>query len=360
MYWDEVAAAQLQKLADAGVSGVEAADPHLVFQKLLHGRDGEVQLALRDCRDGESRKVFVTAHLRRGKAPPEWRLTDVSGTILDEGRGVGDGTLPHDYGAHSLVGEMRKKFYSLLVEGPSLAPTTALPPAASAPSTPPPSTPLPPTPAAMPPPASLASTLPNSGGSSTSIGVEDSKGRPLFVGDMAKHDFLGECVIKGTVPLQHGEGVNVSIEWVLDPVKDKPLSVGGRHLTVREGGAHENEEAVNWDLVPTPGRTSPAPPRMPPAPPTAGVAAAAHAATATPTATEPDGAAPAPAVRAAGQPVACRCVPDVSAVCAAGGWCAAVGRRVARGRSLGTGLACPTPNIHACNKLGGGRRTSPP
>ena len=44
--------------------------------------------------------------------------------------------------------------------------------------------------------------------------LEDSKGQQIKAGSTVVHDFLGEGIATGTVPLEKGDGVNITIDWL--------------------------------------------------------------------------------------------------------------------------------------------------
>ena len=50
------------------------------------------------------------------------------------------------------------------------------------------------------------------------------------------HEFLGEGIATGTVPLEKGDGVNITINWLgAARGTDVPQNVGARHLTLKYG-----------------------------------------------------------------------------------------------------------------------------
>ena len=46
-------------------------------------------------------------------------------------------------------------------------------------------------------------------------------------------DIFGDCIVRGTVPLDKGEGLNVRIDWLGAQDSSKPKSRGAEHLTVK-------------------------------------------------------------------------------------------------------------------------------
>jgi hypothetical protein len=58
--------------------------------------------------------------------------------------------------------------------------------------------------------------------------VKDAEGNPLKTGQTVTDDTLGDCIVRGTVPLDKGEGLNVVIDWLgpRDPSKPKSRTVG--------------------------------------------------------------------------------------------------------------------------------------
>ncbi len=65
--------------------------------------------------------------------------------------------------------------------------------------------------------------------------LQDSKGQQIKSGATVVHEFLGEAIARGTVPLDQGVGVNVMIDWIGPGDADRPKSVGARHLTIKFG-----------------------------------------------------------------------------------------------------------------------------
>ena len=63
--------------------------------------------------------------------------------------------------------------------------------------------------------------------------LTDANVRQLKTGQTCIDSTLGECIVRGTVPLDRGLGVNVLIDWLGPNANDKPPSRGTEHLTIK-------------------------------------------------------------------------------------------------------------------------------
>ena len=63
--------------------------------------------------------------------------------------------------------------------------------------------------------------------------LTDASGRQLKTGQTCIDSTLGECIVRGTVPLDRGLGVNVLIDWLGPNANDKPPSRGAEFLTIK-------------------------------------------------------------------------------------------------------------------------------
>ena len=64
--------------------------------------------------------------------------------------------------------------------------------------------------------------------------LTDAQGHQIKTGATVTHDFLGDGIARGTVPLDGG-GVNVLVDWLGPDARTKPRSSGAQHLTVKFG-----------------------------------------------------------------------------------------------------------------------------
>ena len=63
--------------------------------------------------------------------------------------------------------------------------------------------------------------------------LKDAAGNPLKTGQTVTDDMFGDCIVRGTVPLDKDEGLNVRIDWLGAKDSSKPKSRGAEHLTVK-------------------------------------------------------------------------------------------------------------------------------
>ena len=64
----------------------------------------------------------------------------------------------------------------------------------------------------------------------------DKNQQPLKAGATATHDFLGDCLLRGNVPIA-GDGVNMKVDCLgPDHAAGKPASVGVEHLGCSSSG----------------------------------------------------------------------------------------------------------------------------
>lgn len=63
--------------------------------------------------------------------------------------------------------------------------------------------------------------------------LKDAAGNPLRTGQTVTDNMLGDCIGRGTVPLDRGEGLNVVIDWLGPKDSSKPKSRGAEHLTAK-------------------------------------------------------------------------------------------------------------------------------
>ena len=69
--------------------------------------------------------------------------------------------------------------------------------------------------------------------------LTDTAGNQLRTGQTITDQFLGDGIVRGTIPLDSGLGLNVLIDWLGPKDTSKPKSRGAEHLTVKyaSGGA---------------------------------------------------------------------------------------------------------------------------
>ena len=79
----------------------------------------------------------------------------------------------------------------------------------------------------------------------------DKNEQPLKAGATATHDFLGDCSLRGTVPIAGG-GVNVTVDWLGPGRGGLPPSVGTEHLVLKFGlvgsPVYMRWETYGWQL----------------------------------------------------------------------------------------------------------------
>ena len=63
--------------------------------------------------------------------------------------------------------------------------------------------------------------------------LTDTAGNQLRTGQTITDQFLGDGIVRGTIPLDKGEGLNVLIDWLGPKDTSKPKSRGAEHLTVK-------------------------------------------------------------------------------------------------------------------------------
>ena len=63
--------------------------------------------------------------------------------------------------------------------------------------------------------------------------LTDTNGVQLKIGQTVTDDVFGDGIVRGTVPLDKGEGLNVLINWLGPRDNSKPKSRGGANLTVK-------------------------------------------------------------------------------------------------------------------------------
>ena len=63
--------------------------------------------------------------------------------------------------------------------------------------------------------------------------ITDSAGTEIKANTTVVDALFGDGITRGTVPLDHGKGVNVLIDWFGPRDPSKPKSRGAEHLTVK-------------------------------------------------------------------------------------------------------------------------------
>eukprot|EP00966_Prymnesium_polylepis_P019137 440840-Prymnesium_polylepis.1 len=63
--------------------------------------------------------------------------------------------------------------------------------------------------------------------------IHDAAGNELKTGQTVIDDMFGEGIVRGTVPLARGEGLNVLIDWLGPKDRSEPKSRGAAHLTAK-------------------------------------------------------------------------------------------------------------------------------
>ena len=63
--------------------------------------------------------------------------------------------------------------------------------------------------------------------------LKDAAGNPLRTGQTVTDDTLGDCIVRGTVALDKGEGLDVVFDWLGPKDPSKPKSRGAEHLTAK-------------------------------------------------------------------------------------------------------------------------------
>ena len=63
--------------------------------------------------------------------------------------------------------------------------------------------------------------------------LTDAAGNPLKTGQTMTDEMFGDAIVRGTVPLDRGEGLNVVLYWLGPKDASKPKSRGANHLTAK-------------------------------------------------------------------------------------------------------------------------------
>jgi len=77
--------------------------------------------------------------------------------------------------------------------------------------------------------------------------ITDSAGTEIKANTTVVDALFGDGITRGTVPLDHGKGVNVLIDWFGPRDPSKPKSRGAEHLTVKFLPAGRRHTGADFD-----------------------------------------------------------------------------------------------------------------